>query len=90
VAKNGKTRNKITRLAISDEGFIFDPENGNSFTTNRSGVFILNQLKENAARQEVIDRLVRQFAVSETEAERDLLDFLDLLTKHQLWDNTHG
>jgi len=50
--------NKITRLAISDEGFIFDPERGDSFTTNKTGLYILELLKNDSDEMEIIDNLV--------------------------------
>ena len=37
---------RLNRLAINDEGFIFDPETGNSFTVNGTGLFIIKLLKE--------------------------------------------
>ena len=41
---------KLERLAISDEGFIFDPESGNSYTVNGTALFILRLLKEGKGR----------------------------------------
>jgi len=70
---------KISRLAISDEGFIFDPETGTSFTVNSTGLFILKCLKEGLTEEEILSKVCSEFDVSEEEAKRDLLDFLDQL-----------
>ncbi|WP_456457212.1 HPr-rel-A system PqqD family peptide chaperone [Thermovibrio sp.] len=69
----------IERLAISKDGFIFDPATGNSYTVNSTGLFILNLLREGKSEEEIVDALVENFDVSQDEAKRDLLDFLEQL-----------
>lgn len=71
--------NKLNRLAINDEGFIFDPETGNSYTVNEVGLFILKQLKEGKSESEILDALVENYEVEREEAEKDLIDFLEQL-----------
>jgi len=70
---------KLQRLAVSDEGFIFDPETGNSYTVNRVGLFILELLKRGKSPQEIVKTLTDEFEVSPEEAQRDLIDFLEQL-----------
>ncbi len=69
----------IERLAISKNGFVFDPATGNSYTVNSTGLFILNLLREGKSEDEIVDALVENFEVSQEEARRDLLDFLEQL-----------
>jgi len=69
----------IERLAISKDGFVFDPATGNSYTVNSTGLFILNLLREGKSEDEIVSALVENFDVSENEARRDLLDFLEQL-----------
>ncbi len=71
--------NKLNRLAINDEGFIFDPETGNSYTVNEVGLFILKQLKEGKSESEILDALIENYEVEKGEAEKDLIDFLEQL-----------
>ena len=71
--------NKLNRLAINDEGFIFDPETGSSFTVNQTGLFILKLLKEGKSQEEIVEALTQEFDVSREEAARDLIDFLEQL-----------
>ncbi len=75
---------QLKRLAISEEGFIFDPVTGSSFTTNETGLFILNALKEGKKEKEIIELLTKNFEVSEEEAIRDLTDFLEQLRHYGL------
>ncbi len=70
---------KLQRLAISDEGFIFDPETGNSYTVNTTALEILKMLKEGLSKEEILTELINQFDVEKEEAERDLIDFLEQL-----------
>ena len=44
---------KLNSLAISDNGFIFKPSTGESFTTNELGLIILNLLKEGKSADEI-------------------------------------
>ncbi len=69
----------IERLAISKNGFVFDPATGNSYTVNSTGLFILNLLREGKSEDEIVDALVENFEVGQEEARRDLLDFLEQL-----------
>ncbi|TCK06319.1 HPr-rel-A system PqqD family peptide chaperone [Phorcysia thermohydrogeniphila] len=70
---------RLNRLAINDEGFIFDPETGNSFTVNGTGLFIIKLLKEGKGEEEILSALMEEYDVSEDEARRDLLDFIEQL-----------
>ena len=81
---------KLQRLAISDEGFIFDPETGNSFTVNQTGLFIIKLLKEGKSPEEVVEALTKEFEVSPEEAQRDLIDFLEQLRLNGLWEGNNG
>ena len=70
---------KLGKLAINEEGFIFDPETGNSYTVNPTGLFILKCLREGLSEQEIVGRLIQEFEVGEEEAKRDLVDFMEQL-----------
>ena len=75
---------KLERLAINDEGFIFDPETGNSYTVNKTGLFIIKLLKEGKSEEEIVKALSEKFDVSEEDARRDLVDFIEQLRLYGL------
>ncbi|WP_456432717.1 PqqD family protein [Thermosulfuriphilus sp.] len=75
---------KLARLAINEEGFIFDPATGNSFTTNRVGLWIIQQLKEGKTTEQILQSLVDKFVVDPEVAQRDLMDFLAQLRVYRL------
>ncbi len=74
----------LVRLAISEEGFIFDPFTGNSFTTNRVGLWILKQLKQGKTLQDIWQEMIEEFEVEPEVAERDLTDFIEQLRTYKL------
>jgi PqqD family protein of HPr-rel-A system len=75
---------KLERLAINDEGFIFDPETGNSYTVNKTGFFIIKLLKEGKNEKDIVKALTEEFEIGEDEAKRDLVDFLEQLRLYGL------
>ncbi len=70
---------KLKRLAINEEGFVFDPETGNSFVVNQTGLFILKKLREGLSEEEIVKALTEEFEVDEDTARRDFYDFLEQL-----------
>jgi len=75
---------QLKHLAISEEGFIFDPVTGSSFTTNETGLFIISALKEGKKEEEIIKLLAENFEVTKEEALRDLTDFIEQLRYYGL------
>ncbi|MDD2776478.1 MAG: PqqD family protein [Gallionella sp.] len=69
----------LTRLALSDSGFVFDPVTGNSFTVNTSGLSILRLLQKTEDWTDIIATLQADFEVSYSVAERDVLEFATAL-----------
>ena len=67
--------NILTRLALSDEGFIFDPVNGDSFLTNPVGVFVMRKLREGLEEDAIASALQAEFEVEQDDAARDVADF---------------
>jgi len=73
-------------IAISESGLIFNPEIGTSFTTNSLGVAILKQLKTKTSTEEIIDSIVKNYEIDATTCEKDLDDFLRILSQFNLID----
>ncbi len=77
---------KLNSLAISDNGFIFKPATGESFTTNEMGLFIINLLKEGKSGDEIINAITEDFEIDNVTAGRDLYEFLDFLKRENMTD----
>ncbi len=71
-------------IAISESGFIFNPEIGTSFTTNSLGVAILKQLKEKTSLDKIKDSIVKNYDIDPITCEKDLDDFLRIVNQYNL------
>ena len=80
------SQDALKRLAISDDGFVFDPNTGFTYTLNRTARAVLELLKSGCAPAEIVPALVEQFEVDETRAERELVSFLGQLREFDLLD----
>ena len=78
---------RLRHLAVSEEGFIFDPLTGNSFTTNKTGLFILSKLREGRVGEEILAEMREKFEASEEELEKDFTDFMEQLRFYGLMGN---
>jgi hypothetical protein len=65
----------LARLALSDEGFVFDPQTGDSFQVSETGIVVLRHLKEGRSDEETAQRLTEVFDVTLEEARQDCMDF---------------
>lgn len=71
-------------IAISESGFIFNPEMGTSFTTNKLGVAILKQLKEQVSSDDIKRSIINNYEIDEITCEKDLNDFLNQVKQYNL------
>lgn len=74
-------------IAISENGFIFNPLTGDSFSVNETGVFIIQKLKEEESIESILRNLVEEYELDAHTAEKDLNDFLTMLKSYQLITN---
>ena len=71
----------IQRLAVNDNGFVFDPVTGRSFTVNASGLALLRLMAREQDVQSIVERLTESWDVEPRVAERDLIEFAAELRK---------
>ena len=62
-------------IATSDEGFIFNPTTGDSFSTNVIGTEIIVLMKKDIPAAEVVEIITNKYDVDKVLFERDLEDF---------------
>ena len=55
---------RLNKLAVSESGFLFDPETGQSFTLNRTGLVTLNHLKRGSSIEETAALLAKDYRIS--------------------------
>ena len=67
--------NRLNDLIINSQGFVFDPNTGESFTANPTAVHILRQLQDGRDNDDMARTLTESFAVTPEAARRDVDDF---------------
>ncbi|MDO9634649.1 MAG: PqqD family protein [Paludibacter sp.] len=73
-------------IAVSDEGFLFNPATGDSFSTNGIGSEIIGLLKQDKSLQDIAENICEQYDVDKTLFERDLDEFATLLKNYSILD----
>lgn len=73
-------------IAISDSGFVFNPENGESFSVNPIGAEIIDMMKSDNTYEEIEKSLMLKYNVEEATFEKDYFDFIGILKHHNLID----
>ena len=66
---------KLSQLALNDEGFAFDPSTGDSFLANSSALLIMKQLREGKRPKEIARAITDKYRVDMEDAARDVADF---------------
>lgn len=66
---------KLSQLALNDDGFVFNPNTGDSFQVSETGAFVLKALKKGRSDEEVAQMLTEEFTVTLEDAKRDCVDF---------------
>lgn len=76
---------KVNRnLAISENGFVFNPTTGDSFSVNELGTLIINEVKSGKSKNEIIETIFQEFDVEKSTIEKDFNEYLNVLSNHQL------
>ena len=76
-----------SNIAVSESGFIFNPEIGTSFTTNSLGISILKQLKEKTSPEEIKKSILNSYDIDAITCEKDLDDFLRIVKQFNLLED---
>jgi hypothetical protein len=63
-------------IATSEEGFVFNPGTGDSFSTNPIGSEIISLLKEDKTLSAIISAICTKYDVDNNQFEKDLDDFV--------------
>ena len=72
----------LSRLAVSESGFIFDPASGHNFTANETGLVLLRMLQKEQRLDQILDQLRESYDAEPREMERDVLEFVSALREH--------
>ncbi len=73
-------------IATSEEGFIFNPTTGDSFSANNIGTEIVLLLKQEKNVQEIVKEMSSKYDVEPSLFERDLDEFMTVLKEFNILD----
>jgi hypothetical protein len=73
-------------IAISESGFVFDPNSGDSFSMNRIGLEIIEMLKQGKTDSEIIPGLLDKYDIDSASLDKYYYDFIAMLKYYQLID----
>ncbi len=68
-------------IAVSDSGFIFNPDTGESFTANPIGLEILGLLKEGLDFEAIRQQILEKYKSDKDTVEKDYHDFINMLNQ---------
>ncbi len=71
-------------IAISENGFLFDPNSGESFSLNETGKKILSMLKEGKSEEDISKWFIKNYEVEESVFEQNFQDFITVLFNYKI------
>ena len=74
-------------VAISDSGFIFNPDTGESFSANPIGLEMLEMLRDGMEYEEIRKNVLDKYKSDKDTVEKDYHDFITMLKQYNLIEN---
>jgi hypothetical protein len=74
-------------IAISETGFVFDPNSGDSYSLNTIGKEILELIKSGKSKSDISFHILNKYDADEFTFERNYDDFIDMLKHHKILEN---
>jgi hypothetical protein len=71
-------------IALSESGFVFNPNTGESFTLNPTGQHMFAMIREGQDFAKIREYFLEQYEVDESIFEKDFEDFIHLMTTYQM------
>ena len=75
---------RLQELMINDGGFAFNPQTGQTYSINPTGVDVIHWLNEGFGLDKVIVRMQDEFEIDEFTATQDFHSFVDSLRQNGL------
>jgi len=72
------------KVEISEDGFLFNTENGDNFLLNSTAIEIINLIKNRKEYDEIKKHFLENYEIKETDFDRYFFEFLDDLKKHNI------
>jgi len=74
-------------IALSENGFVFNPSTGDSFTLNNTGKEVLMMIKKGKNISQIADLMIAKYDADRITIERYLEDFVNDLSMNNLMED---
>jgi hypothetical protein len=74
----------IKEVKISDNGFVFNSNTGDSFSLNPTGLELIRLMSEGREFEEISEAFAAKYELDELTFEKDFYEFCSLLKHHQI------
>ncbi len=71
-------------IALSNSGFVFNPNTGDSFSVNPIGLKILRELQSGLSEDEIKKALLNHYQTDKETIEKDLYDFFKMIEQYNI------
>jgi hypothetical protein len=71
-------------IALSENGFVFNPSTGDSYTMNNTGKEVMMLIKDGKTISQITELMIEKYDVDRNTLERYLSDFLNDLSMNNL------
>ncbi len=71
-------------IALSENGFVFNPTTGDSFTLNGTGKIVLSLINEGKSIEQITEQMLNDYEVDQATFDRYLSDFINELRINNL------
>lgn len=71
-------------IAVSENGFLFDPNSGESYSLNKTGQLIIKLIAEGKTEAEIVETVIAQYDVESIVLQRYMNDFTMLMQQMNL------
>ncbi len=74
-------------IAVSESGFVFDSNSGDSYNLNKVGQVILRLLKDGKTEEEIQEYIIQEYNVEQDVLNNAYYDFIGMLRQFNLLEN---
>lgn len=74
-------------LILGDQGSLFDPETGDTFTMNETGLLLLQKMQAGWDIETIFEEIQHEYKLDRSDFNRMALDFKAMLKSFQLLQN---
>ena len=75
-----------SNIALSESGFIFNPNTGESFTLNPTGQVLFEMIREGKEYSDIREYFLDIYETEESIFEKDFEDFIHMMTSYQMME----